>query len=251
MNKIVPHKSSALVTPDAMHLARQIKDQFAKAVDGMVDFIALGALGLQLQAQLELVRSETNSGSRGPVRGNPEATVPGWLKAHEIDYAKATLYRAIEIAENIKAEFKLGAKADLYEILKGKKPEPKQLALREKITSFVAGKSQRQLLIGIGTPDAQVGGKRDARTKPPTEAERRAAWLDDAQQRAKSTFSGLHDLEERWKTLDDAQLKVALEDARAFVREADAWLKTPTPARAGIEVEKLMQAAEAADRGGK
>lgn len=230
--------------PDATALARQIKDQFKRAVDGMVDFIALGALGLKLQEQLEFVRSETNSGSRGPVRGNPEATVAGWLKTHEIEYARQTLYRAIEIAENIRAEFKLGAKADLYDILKSKKPDPKQLAIREKISAFVAGKSQRQLLIGIGKPDAQVGGAR-VTTKKPTEAERREAWIADAQARAKTLCEDLHEVGERWQLLEDDQLRVAQKHAEEFAKRVKRWLETPKPQRAEFNVEKYVAAQEA------
>lgn len=235
-----------LATIDETKLARQITDQYEKAIGGMVDYIALGALGQQVRA---VVSTADTTAKRGPTAKGDG--VKGWLEAHAPGVSRPTLYRCMEIADHLKDEFKLGPRSDLYTILKGKAPDKKQLALREKITGFVAGKSQRQLLIGIGQPDAQIGGKRVAKTKPPTEAEIREAWLDDAKQRSLSTFSGLHDLDERWKTLADAELKVALEDAKAFVKEAEQWLKTPAPARTELRVEKFLEEAKAADQGGK
>lgn len=232
-------------SPDTGELARQIKDQFDKAVGGMVDFIALGALGLRLREAIVSTRGQVATGGKD-AKGTG---IKGWLESNHLDYTRQTLYRAMEAAENIAAEFKLGPKADLYDILKGKKPEPKQLALREKINAFVAGKSKRQLLISVGTPDATIGGKRPKKDAPPTEQERREAWLSDAVQRADSTFAGLHDLGERWKTLDDAKLKVAIEDAKTFAREAEAYLKTPAPNRAGVRVEQYLAEIDAANTG--
>jgi len=89
---------------------------------------------------------------------------------------------SLELAENIRAEFRIGVRTDLHEVLKGDKPDTKAMALREKITAFAAGKSQRQLLIGIGKPGATRGGWRERIGQKHTEEEIRAAWLEDAPQ---------------------------------------------------------------------
>jgi len=230
-------------------IGRQIEDLHRKSTLGLLDCVAMGDLVAQVRKVVSTVETTSQKATRGPqTKGDG---IKGWLEAYTSGVVPlSTAYRYEELAENVRAELKIGQKVNLAKVITGEIKDGGAVKLLAKVSDFVAGKSQRQLLIGIGKPDAQIGGKRSARTKPSTEAERREAWLEDARQRSLSTFSGLHDLEERWKTLDDAKLKIALEDARAFVREAEAYLKTPPPARAGLDVEKLMRAAEAADQGG-
>ncbi|MBI3885899.1 MAG: hypothetical protein HY302_09260 [Opitutae bacterium] len=248
MNQLALKPNATAVKVDDRKLGKQLTDQYHRATDGMVEYLAFGALAMNVQELVDSARG-ANSPQRGPeTKGTG---LKGWLKTYAPEITEPTAYRYIEMADGVKAEFKLGPRSDLYAILKGDKPEPKQLVLRDKISGFVDGKSQRQLLVSFGKYDAKTGGKRDAKTKPPTEAERRAAWLEDARQRSIATFSGLHDLEQRWKILDDAQLAVAVSDAEAFLKDAKAWLKTPPPARAALDVEKLLHAADAADQGGK
>jgi hypothetical protein len=229
---------------DQKRLGRQIEDQYEKATTGLVENIALGGL---LEQVHKVLSTCGHNSRRGPqTKGDG---LKGWLAEHAPAVQRAAAYRCLDLAESIRAEFKIGVKTDLYELLKSAAPSPKEKTLREKIGAFVAGKSQRQLLIGIGRPDAQAGGHRPRQGPAPTEAEIRDAWLEDARNRSVSVFSGLHELDERWKTMPDNQLALAIEDARRFAREAEAWLKTPQPARKAIAVEKHLQAAETAGEG--
>lgn len=245
MNKL------AVITPastELRKLGRQIEDQYRKSQTGLLHCIALGDLVAEAR---KVVSTVDTTRPRGGGEDTAGTGLKAWLAEFAPNVPRSTAYRFEDMSENVRAEMRIGKRVSVARIIMGEVKDAKSLALLEKMADFVGGKTQRTLLIGIGQPDAKIGGKRDAKTKPPTEEERRNAWLQDARQRSIATFSGLHDLEERWKILDDVELSVAIADSEAFLRDAKAWLRTPKPARAALDVEKLLQTAAAADQGGK
>lgn len=232
-----------LITPDSdqKKIGRQIEDLYRKSTLGLLDCIALGDLVAQVRGVVSTVETTSHKASRGPqTKGDG---IKGWLSEFAPNVPLSTAYRYEELAENVREELKIGVKTPLAQIITGELKDPKSLKLLEKVSDFVAGKSQRQLLIGIGKPDAEVGGKR-TREKKLTPEEEQAAWIEAATQTAKSTVSALTTLEERWKLLDDVELKLAVESAEAFVEEAKKWLKTPQPSRAALDAAKYLAAEE-------
>jgi hypothetical protein len=225
------HSQSVQSEQQNRELGQQLEAQYHKCIIGMVDYIAFGALVLQVR---EIVSTADTLNAKG-------TGLKAWLEEFAPGVSRPTAYRCLELAEGIKAEFQLGARSDLYRILKGSDLSEGEASKREKIIRFVEGKSQRQLLLYIGKPDAKQGGKRESEQEK-TPEQRHAEWIEAARSTAVTAFSALHDVDERWKLLDDDQLKLAVEDAERFAKQAKKWLETPPPARPAVEVEKYLEA---------
>ena len=224
---------------DPKKLGRQIEDLYVKSTLGLLDCIAMGDLVGQVRKPICSTRGTVATGGKD-AKGDG---IKGWLKEHAPSVPQSTAYRYEELAENVRDELKIGVKVPLAQIITREIKDPKAAKLLSRVSDFVAGKSARQLLIGIGQPDAEIGGKR-TKSKKLTPAEEQAQWIEAATQTAVVTFSSLHELEERWKLLDDVQLKLAVSDAQAFLEEATEWLKTPPPNRPAIDAEKYLRATE-------
>lgn len=237
----MPKTSLALPSEaEQQKLGAHLTSQYRLAVGGMLEHIAFGALVENVQRVVSALRTQSGRGGGPDTKGDG---LKGWLDRFAPEVSRPTAYRCMELAESIRAEFKIGERADLHHLLKGSKASPAELLKRKAITAFVEGKSQRQLLIGIGKPDAEVGGKR-TKTKKLTPAEEQAEWIAAATQTAKSTANALRTIEERWKLLDDIELKLAVEAAEKFAEEARTWLKTPPPSRAALDAAKYLAAEE-------
>lgn len=236
LSTLSPQTLAAL---DDRGLGRQLLDQYHRATAGMVEYIAFGALALHIKGRVDSARG-ANSPQRGPT--TKDTGLKAWLKEHAPDISEATAYRYIELAEGVKAEFKLGPKTDLYLALKASTPSPAEEKLRAKIAAFVDGKSQRQLLIGFGKFDARQGGARTPAGKKLSPEEQLAAYVSLAQQESVSAFSGFHasTKAEKWKFCSDAELQVAIADAEKFAKQARKWLETPKAERAVPDAAKLF-----------
>lgn len=220
---------------EQVQLGEHLTAQFKAAIGGMIEFIAFGAMVLDVQTMLSPVSARGHGGKFG----DKDSGLKAWLKEFAPEVSRSTAYRCRDIAEGIKAEFQLGTTVNLYRLLKSSELDAKDIARREKIRDFVAGKSQRQLLLYIGKPDAQIGGKRES-TKQLTPEEKHREYVEACKSRAVSTFSEFYSLKDRWKLLPDNQVQVALETAEAFVKEASKWLKTPPPARIVPDAEQIL-----------
>jgi hypothetical protein len=216
-------------------LGQQMKDLQRSSTEGLMSCIALGDLVTQVR--------ETIVSARGNVAAGPAAKgdgVKGWLETYtDSEVTLSSAYRYEQIAENIREELGIGKRIDLaYTITSA--PDDAAKKLREKIQAFVAGKSQRTLLLSIGKPDGARGGARP-RGKKATPEELRDAYLQDAKNRSISVFDGLHGLDDRWQVLDDAVLEIAVKDAEQFAKRARKWLELPKGRRPEFNVEKYQE----------
>lgn len=241
MTKLVTVSSSPLAQLDDRTLGRQLTDQYRKATAGMMEYLAFGALAMHARDRAEKQRAEGEIPSGGKAAAG--TGLKAWLEEFAPEVARATADRLIDMAEGVRAEFKIGAKTDLYSVLKATKPSTAEKKLRLKISAFVEGKSQRQLLIGFGKFQAKQGGARTT-TKKVSEEQRREAWLTLAKQSAKSTVSELHELGDRWQLLDDKDLRLAATEAAAFAARAEKWLKTPVGQRAAFDLDQYIKSEE-------
>lgn len=219
-------------------MGEHLTSQYRAAVSGMAEYIAFGAMVLNIEDMITV--SARGHGGRF---GDRDTGLKAWLKQFAPDVGRSVAYRCREIAEGIKAEFQLGARTDLYQLLKGSKLDEKDEFRRQKILAFVEGKSQRQLLFYFGKPDAQIGGKRVA-TEKLTAEQRREMWIEGARANAIQVFSGLHEIDEKWKLLNDDQLKLALENSKKLTKQMEKWLETPPPSRPQLQAEKYVQLEE-------
>lgn len=236
MTQIIP--ANLPTEAEQKALGHQIETQYAKATSGLVENIALGGL---IEQARDIVSTCGHDRSRGGGRDTEGEGLKGWLAEHAPSVTRSTAYRCLELTKGVREELGIGKNADLYELLKGAKPTDKEVAQREKITAFVAGKSQRTLLIGFGKIDGERGGARNKRTKKPTPEEIRAAYLEDAKQRSVSVFSGLHELDDRWQVLSDDELRQAVKDAKEFTKRAEKYLELPKARRPEFNVEKYQE----------
>jgi hypothetical protein len=245
MSKPAPKTSSvpATIQTDHRKLGEQLTHQYRAAVSGMYEYVAFGALVLNIQEAVATARG--GNSTRGP--GSKNTGLRAWLKEYAPEVSEQTAHRCRDLAEGVKAEFKLGVRSDLHDILKGQNPDEKTLARREKIQSFLQGKSQRQLLLYIGKPGATDGGAR-VTSDNLTPAEREKKLIEGLRKQASFAFSAFHSVKEKeeWKLLNDDQLHVAVEDAKKFLKQAEKWLETPPPARVGLQIEKYLQPNEEA-----
>lgn len=232
MSKLSPVPSES----DQQVLGQQIQAQYERATTGLVENVALGGLIERAQEAILSTRGQVATGGSGA----KDTGLEGWLKLYAPAVTRGTAYRCLDLAEGVREEMAIGKKVDLYDVLKGSAPSDREAALREKITAFVAGKSQRTLLIGFGKIDGERGGKRTT-TKKATPEEIRAAYLEDAKQRSLSVFSGLHELDDRWQVLDDDQLRLAVEDSEKFIKRARKYLEVPKARRPEFNVEKYQE----------
>lgn len=140
-------------------MARQLSDQYGRAIGGLMEVVKFGAMMLRLREYLVPARGEGNINNLHK-RGEG---LDGWLKAHCPTISNGTAYRFMSIAEGLLREFEIGRKVDLFELLSADRAQlaPALLRKRAEITNFLEGKSQRQLLLslGMGSPSARGGDR--------------------------------------------------------------------------------------------
>lgn len=228
--------------PELKKIGRQMEDLYRKAQLGLLNAIAVGDLVAQARQVVSTVETTSHKATRGPqTKGDG---IKGILAEIAPSVPLSTAYRFEQLAENVRAEFAIGVRTPLAQIITGEKKDDKSLKLLAKLSDFVVGKTQRALLLEIGTPDPEIGGKR-TKTKKLTPEQERAEWIAAATQTAKTTANAIQTLDDRWKLLDDVELKLAIAAAKKFTEEAAAWLATPQPSRAALQVEKYLQQEEA------
>ena len=229
----------ALIQPsdsEQKKLGRQIEDLYVATTRGLVDCVAMGDCVAQAR---KIVSTCGKDRLRGGGRDKKGEGIKGWLADFAPTVPLPTAYRFEDLAEIVRDELKIGVRVNLSEVLTGEKPDAKALKLREKVTAFVAGKSQRQILLSIGKYDAKIGGARVS-TKKLTPAEEQAEWIEAAKARALTALNEMHTLEERWKLLEDAKIEEAIKDAEQFTKQARKWLEVPAPQRVALDVAKYL-----------
>lgn len=162
-------------------LAKQLSDQYHKAISGLWEVTVFGAMMMALRGDL-LARPSADSDDG---RSREHGGLDGWLSQFCPDISRPTAYRFMAIAEGLQEEFKLGRKVNLHELLTTpiEKLDAKLAAKRRDIAAFLEGKSQRQLLFYFANPDPKpLGG---ARPHPEHEPDYRRAleekrWRDVA-----------------------------------------------------------------------
>lgn len=229
---LIPAKTEA----EQQKLGTQIADLYVKTTEGLVDCVALG----DLVAQARQIASTVEAGRvRGGGRDTKGDGLKAWLEQYAPSVPRTTAYRFEDLAECVRDELKVGVKVNLHHVLKGERIDPKEKKLREKVTEFVAGKSQRQILLEVGKYQAQIGGARTT-TKKLTPEQEQAEWIAAAKGRAETALNEIHTLEERWKLLTDDVIEQAAKDAAAMAKKMKEWLDTPIAQRAAIDVKKYL-----------
>lgn len=153
--------SHAVVKQSDAHeaqMAAQLSQQYQRAVGGLWEVMKFGAMMLKLREHLVLSARGQNSPLRGP--GSSESALSTWLTNHCPDVARPTAYRFMALADGLKKELELGAKADLCLLLDrdGDPLTPAQQRTRNEIALFLEGKSQRQLLFRFAVADPKQRG---------------------------------------------------------------------------------------------
>lgn len=241
---ITPTENTPAATEaELVKIGRQIEGLYEETTQGLVKCVALGDLVRQFRGVVSTVDTTTRKASHGPqMKGEG-------IKAELAKYApnvpRSTAYRFEDLAEAVRDELKVGVKVSLHDVLLGNKPDEKALKLRAKVVEFVAGKSQRQILLEVGKYQAQIGGARTTANKLTPEQER-AEWIAAARSRATTALNELHTLGDRWKLLTDDLVEQAAKDAETAAKQMREWLKTPAAQRAELDLA-LLKGEDAAD----
>ena len=221
---------------DQRKLGAQIEELYVATTAGMLDCVALGDLVAQAR---KIVSTCGHDRLRGGGRDKSGDGLKAWLGEFAPNVPRTTAYRFEDLANIVRDELKVGTKVNLHHVLKGEDVGPKEQKIREKVTGFIAGKSQRQILLSIGKYQAQIGGARTS-TKKLTAAETQHEWFVAAQKRALTACNELHTLEERWKTLNDAVVEKAAKDAERMAKQMREWLNTPVGNRTPLNIAKYL-----------
>ncbi len=228
-----------LSTADHERLGKELTAAYHEAIDGHLRVLAFGAKFMEVE---KVVSTCGHNSTRGPqTKGTG---MKAWLEQHAPAISRPTAYRFRDIADGVATKFGIKEPARFFSAPVAKLAAPEQ-AKREKISAFMADKSMRQVQLELGltnpTKDTDLAtGKRVHHPARRTPAELQEEWTKAARARATETFSDLHDLDDRWKLLDDAHLKVTLADAKKLVKDLTAWLETPEPVRVGCEIERHL-----------
>lgn len=140
---------------DQALMARQLSEQYQRAVGGLWEVVKFGAMMMHLRAALVGVAGPGNSGSGRYASGSG---IEAWIKTNCPEISRPTAYRFLAIAEGLREEVKLGVKVDLLHLLTADHAdlEPKLLKKRADIQDLLEGRSQRQLLLMFAEP--KIGG---------------------------------------------------------------------------------------------
>jgi hypothetical protein len=131
-------------TRDEALMARQLSDQYGRAVGGLWEVVKFGAMMMHLQTVLTPRVESKHAGSGRYAEGEG---LKAWLAKHCPDIRESTAYRFKGLAEGLQKEFKLGEPADLHRLLTAGEDDLNRAdrKMREQIAGFLEGKSQRQL----------------------------------------------------------------------------------------------------------
>lgn len=234
MTKLIQLPKSIANLTD-QQLGRQLVDQYKRACDGMVEYVAFGALAENAKVRIDSARG-VDSPKDG--RGAKGTGFKAWLNEYTGgQISEPTAYRYMELSDIVRAEVGAGQKVDLYHVLRGEKLDTKEAKLREKVSAFVAGKTQRQLLLAAGKWES---GRRAPAVTKESEEERHARLVEAAKATAVAAFSAFHEVGDRWMLVTKEQLELAIEDAKKFTKRAEKWLETPAADRVQFKIESLL-----------
>ena len=216
-------------------LGDQLTSQYEKATAGMAEYIAFGALALNVR---EAINSARGVDTRPGGKESKGSGLKAWLASYAPTVTESTAYRYIELAESVKQELGIGESVDLHHLLKDEKLTPAEKARKGKILALVEGKSQRQLLISIGKYEAPA---KATKSKKLTPEEEQAEFMESARVTAVTTLGSFHTLQDRWKLLTDPQIKLAIANAERFAKQAKKWLETPAPSRGEFDASRHLK----------
>ncbi len=126
---------------DDAEMARQLGEQYSRAVGGMREVLIFGAMMMQLEKELS-ARGQLKVGR--PAKGE-SGGVSEWLETHRPEINRSTAYRFKTVAEAIQNDFKVPAKitfTDLVMLPSESLTEPLRLKQQE-LFDYVDGTSQR------------------------------------------------------------------------------------------------------------
>ncbi len=222
-------------------LGRQLSEQWDKVVGGQREQLVFGAMMMKLRARIATGSAcGASKASHDPTKKG--TGLKGWLKEHAPRVAESTAYRLMEIAEGVRAEFKLGAKVDL-ELLLAAQIENLDGALAKKraaIEQCIEGQSQRQLLLTFGKEAKLRGGDTSGKAEKLTPEEQRALDLQNLREDATAPFKLLSELGDKWHVFNDAEGEGAIDIAEAWLVKAKAWFKTPKSKRPVADAVKQL-----------
>ncbi|MDR2982327.1 MAG: hypothetical protein LBV12_08795 [Puniceicoccales bacterium] len=212
------------------------------------------------EAELKILRFgaafsavEQNLSTRGQVsggRGN-KGGFAEWLRTYAPDISRPTAIRYRDIAIGIAEKFNIIDPVAFFDADPKTLPAPEQKK-REKVLEFVSEKSVRAIQLELGLTTASTEEKNfkkvQEKPQPPPQpkipdspVEQQKMWAEAARKRAVDAFSELHVLDDRWKLMDEKQIRLAITDAKHFVSEAEKWLKSDPATRLQCEVEKHLE----------
>lgn len=134
----IAHRPSSIAAPE-IQMARQLSEQYQRAVGGLWEVVKFGAMMMHLNQilspRLQGKFSEQGDGTKA------------WLAEHCPDIKISTAWRFKGLAEGLQKEFKLGEPADLHRLLTASEDDLNRAdrKTREQISEFLEGQSQRQL----------------------------------------------------------------------------------------------------------
>ncbi len=138
-----------VVSMDEALMARQLGEQYQRAVGGIWEVVKFGAMLAHLRDSLIDAAKQKHDGSGRYADGEG---LKAWLDVNCPDISRRNAYRFMAIAEGLREELHVPERVDLVALLTADHTtlEPKLLKHRSKIADFLEGKSQRQLLLMLG-----------------------------------------------------------------------------------------------------
>jgi hypothetical protein len=130
--------------PDERLIARQLSEQYQRAVGGLWEVVKFGAMLAHTQQHL-FADLRGKGGSRG-IESSGDG-LKAWLAEQCADINYKTAWRFKGLAEGLQKEFKLGQPADLQRLLTSSEDDLTRAdrKVRQEIGDFLEGQSQRQL----------------------------------------------------------------------------------------------------------
>lgn len=152
------NRQLAIGNRQSSDMARQLSEQYQRAVGGLWEVVKFGAMMMHLQNALFPELIGTGNAKKFASDGDG---LKGWLSDNCSEINLKTAYRFKGLAEGLQKEFKLGEPADLHRLLTADASDLNRadLKTREEIAGFLEGQSQRQLQFRF-MADKPAGGKR-------------------------------------------------------------------------------------------
>lgn len=229
------------IMPEVIYaqLGAELTTLYHEAEDGFRRVLRFGAAFLRVEQIVNGTRA-VNSPKRGPGAYG----FANWLRDHAPEISERSAIRYRDITEALCGKFKIADPERVFAADAATLPEADQ-AKRAKALDFVAEKSLRQVQLELDLVSAKPSEspmravRKQAEAKTPEQKD--AEFIAAARATALQTMIAFDELDDRWQLLNDAQIKLAADNAERFAKLARAWVELPPARRALFDSKRHLE----------